>query len=294
MYSIENDYFKLVLDEFGGSIKALYDKNCNNENLFYEPDSRSWSGTDVVIFPFVARLKNQKYTVDGKEYHLKNHGIIRYENLDLFEKTDNSIILKLDSNSKTKLLYPFDFHFEVKYELNNNMLSISYLVKNKGASDMYFSLGGHPALKTSGIYTDLRFEYSETKLIFENYINTKQYVLNESGDLITGIKNVKLPKEIILKKKMITDYKTLIYDAKDINKVVLETNHHQYIFNTSLSEVLAIWTWPTYGDYICIEPWWGIPDMNNPNLELKEKPLIHTLKANDIFETGYSITINKK
>ena len=294
MYSIENEFLKLVVDENGGAIRALYDKKGNNDNLFYEPDTRSWSGTDVVIFPFVARLKNQKYTVNGKEYSLKNHGVIRYEKLDLMKKENNIIILKLDSNSETKRIYPFDFHFEVRYELNDNKLSISYFVKNEGNTDMYFSLGGHPALKTSGIYNDKGFEFENTKLIFENAINTKQYILNESGDLITGLRDTSLDKEIVLKKKMITDFKTLIYDAKEINKVTLETNNHEYIFDISLSEVLAIWTWPTFGNYVCIEPWWGIPDMENPNLELKDKPLIHTLKANDSFKTGYSIIINKK
>ena len=76
MYSIENSFLRLIVNENGGAIKALYDKK-NNNNLFYEPDCRSWSGTDVVIFPFVARLKNQKYTVNGIEYSLKNHGVAR-------------------------------------------------------------------------------------------------------------------------------------------------------------------------------------------------------------------------
>lgn len=97
-----------------------------------------------------------------------------------------------------------------------------------------------------------------------------------------------------MKKKLITDSKTLIYDASNINEVRLVTNQHEYIFDIKESEVLAIWTWPGYGDYICIEPWWGIPDMENPNLELKDKPLIHKLASNCIFKTGYSITINEK
>lgn len=293
MYSIENSFLKLIVNENGGAIKALYDKK-NNNNLFYEPDCRSWSGTDAVIFPFVARLKNQKYTVNGIEYSLKNHGVARYETLMLKECSNNRLILELDSNNNLKMIYPFDFHFEIIYELLDNKLSISYLVKNNGESDMYFSVGGHPALKASGSYYDNGFEFDSTKLIFNNTINTKQYVLNETGDLIKNINNVVLHKEIDLKKKLITDSKTLIYDASNINEVRLVTNQHEYIFDIKESEVLAIWTWPGYGDYICIEPWWGIPDMENPNLELKDKPLIHKLASNCIFKTGYSITINEK
>lgn len=38
----------------------------------------SWSGQDVVIFPFVARLIDQTYTHKENTYTLLNHGVARY------------------------------------------------------------------------------------------------------------------------------------------------------------------------------------------------------------------------
>ena len=69
--------------------------------------------------------------------------------------------------------------------------------------------------------------------------------------------------------------------------------NHFFKFDTSEAEVLAVWTDPLFGDYVCVEPWWGIPDIINPNPELKDKPLIHSLKPAESEEKGYSIAISK-
>ena len=92
---------------------------------------------------------------------------------------------------------------------------------------------------------------------------------------------------------MISDSKTLIFDAKDINNVILTTNGYSYKFDISEAEILAFWCDPHFGDYICVEPWWGIPDIINPNPELKDKPLMHSLNPKESEEKGYTIVISK-
>ena len=75
MVVLENDILKIEINENGGCLKSIYDK-IKNEELLYQPDKRSWSGQDVVIFPFVARLKNGSYTVDGKLSAQWEHTIV--------------------------------------------------------------------------------------------------------------------------------------------------------------------------------------------------------------------------
>lgn len=292
MEIIENNLFKIEINPNGGALNSIYDK-VNNKNLMYEPDIRSWSGKDVVIFPFVARLKDSKYLVDGKEYFLKNHGVIRYEvlNVKRISKTELSCYLKY--NEKTLSIYPYKFYFEVNYKLIFNELFITYKIKNLDDKDIYYSFGGHPALKVSGIENEKGFEFRDTHLLFLDDIKTKRYVLNEDGSLIVNKIDEVINKDILVNKKMIVDAKTLIYDAKNINNVILKTNGYSFSFNIKKCEVLAIWTMEGFGDYICVEPWWGIPDYENPNLELKDKPLIHKLSIGKEEVSGYSIRISK-
>ena len=69
MYTIKNEYLRVTVTEDGGSLTSIYDIK-NKQELLYQPDERSWKGQDVVIFPFVARLKNNSYMVDNTEYSM--------------------------------------------------------------------------------------------------------------------------------------------------------------------------------------------------------------------------------
>lgn len=287
---IENEFLKIEINTKGGALASIYDKK-SNEELLYQPDKRSWMGQDVVIFPFVASLKDRRYLVDNQEYMLRNHGIIRYYELSCKQVSDCELIMYLDSNEDTLKEYPFKFHFEVKYSIDKNQLLIDYRVNNTDSKEMYFSLGGHPALKVSGIETEVEYKILDTTVIFNKDISTIRYVLNKEGNLISHVEECKLPCELVVSKELIDAAKTLIYDATEIDEVVLKTKNRKYKFDISKSKILAIWTLKGLGDYLCIEPWWGIPDFEQPELELKSKPLIMSLESGKEYCTGYSIII---
>ncbi len=253
MLTIENELLKVSINLNGGSMTSIYDKINNNE-LLYQPDGKSWNGQDVVIFPFVARLKDSKYEYNGNTYSMKNHGLIRYNTLELLKQTSSSITLGFDYNEETLKQYPYKFHFEIMYSLNENELTISYSIKNLDDKTIYYEFGGHPAIKASGYETNDEFIYENTTLKFFSDIETKRYVLDDTGSYIINEEKVYLPKDNILNKEFITKDKTLIYDIKGINKVRLFTNGYTYSFDISEAEILALWTMPGFGDYICVEP----------------------------------------
>ena len=292
MFTIENEYLKINITENGGSLTSIFDKETNDE-LLYQPDERSWKGQDVVIFPFVARLKNGSYKVDGIDYIMKTHGLIRYNKVSLYKISGDNLTLSFDSNDDTLKEYPYRFHFEITYKLEGHVLSIRYKITNTDTKEIYYSFGGHPAIKASVNELVDGVEFDNTKIEFEKSMEINRYYLDETGSLITGKSINKIPREVFIKKKTIADAKTLIFDAASINNVLLLTNNHVFKFDISEAEVLAFWTDPHYGDYLCVEPWWGIPDIINPNPELKDKPLIHTLKPSESEEKGYSIVISK-
>jgi hypothetical protein len=111
------------------NLTSIFDKRINEE-LLYQKDERSWMGQDVVIFPVVGRLKSGSYLYDDKEYFMKNHGLIRYNNLDVISHEKDKVILGFKYNTETLLSYPFKFYFEISYYLNNDSLEIEYRVVN--------------------------------------------------------------------------------------------------------------------------------------------------------------------
>lgn len=92
------------------------------------------------LFSSNRSVKNHSYKVDGKSYSLKNHGLIRYNDVYLVNQTEEEITLGFDDNEETLKLYPFKFHFEVTYKLENDKISIKYHVINKMIKQCIFQL----------------------------------------------------------------------------------------------------------------------------------------------------------
>lgn len=285
---IENEYLKVEVTLNGGSLTSIFNKKTNREML-YQKDERSWMGQDVVIFPIIARLKDQECIVDNNVYKMKTHGLIRYAVLDIIDHKDNEITLGYKYNEETLKQYPFKFNFEVRYVLNDNSLIIEYRVYNLDDKDMYFNVGGHPALIVDGYETETKFVYDDVKLLFNEEYEVDQFFLDETGSLISHNDLVLLPKEFEMTKDIIEEAKTLIYDVTDINDVTLVSKDKKIVFDISKCNVLAIWTNPGFGNYICIEPWWGMPDFIDTNKVLSDKQLIQFLKPNDKYITDYKI-----
>lgn len=285
---IENEYLKVEVTLNGGSLTSIFNKKTNREML-YQKDERSWMGQDVVIFPIIARLKDQECIVDNNVYKMKTHGLIRYAVLDIIDHKDNEITLGYKYNEETLQQYPFKFNFEVRYVLNDNSLMIEYRVYNLDDKDMYFNVGGHPALIVDGYETETKFVYDDVKLLFNEEYEVDQFFLDETGSLISHNDLVLLPKEFEMTKDIIEEAKTLIYDVTDINDVTLVSKDKKIVFDISKCNVLAIWTNPGFGNYICIEPWWGMPDFIDTNKVLSDKQLIQILKSNDKYITDYKI-----
>jgi galactose mutarotase-like enzyme len=285
---IENEYLKVEVTLNGGSLTSIFNKKTNREML-YQKDERSWMGQDVVIFPIIARLKDQECIIDNNVYKMKTHGLIRYAVLDIIDHKDNEITLGYKYNEETLKQYPFKFNFEVRYVLNDNSLIIEYRVYNLDDKDMYFNVGGHPALIVDGYETETKFVYDDVKLLFNEEYEVDQFFLDETGSLISHNDLVLLPKEFEMTKDIIEEAKTLIYDVTDINDVTLVSKDKKIVFDISKCNVLAIWTNPGFGNYICIEPWWGMPDFIDTNKVLSDKQLIQFLKPNDKYITDYKI-----
>lgn len=105
---IQNKELSITVNPNGGALSSIYDLRKNKE-LLYQPIQNSWQGQDVIIFPFVARLKDGNYQYKGKTYERKNHGLIRYRKGIETKINDQELKVEFHSDEETKKRYPFDF-----------------------------------------------------------------------------------------------------------------------------------------------------------------------------------------
>lgn len=287
---IENAYIKLEVQEKGGSMTSIYDKKRDAE-LLYQPLPDAWQGQDVFIFPFIARLIDQTYSYKGKIFTLKNHGLLRYMNAKLIQIDSYSLKATFHSNEVTFKNYPFDFEATLTYVLKENKLSLNYEIINLSKEDMPFMLGAHPAFKVSGKRNDTEFNMSGNQINFDGDKEKTVLLQEETFCFMNGLTS-KIDSPISLSKGLFNLINTIIIDAKDITKVTLnKKDGSTIIVDIKEAPYLALWSDKQYGDYVCIEPWFGYPDTIDSDKDITRKPGINFLKANQKFNYTYTIEI---
>lgn len=289
IYTIKNEYLSLSFNSLGGSMTSIKRLD-TNEELQYQKDPRSWQGQDVVIFPFVARLKGGVYTVDGKEYSMKNHGLCRYNEFTLIEDKGNEATIRFESSEDTLKQYPYNFVFDVTYTLDGKSLTVSYKVKNTNDKVMPFGIGGHPALKANAKDTLEETKIDGSKIIFDQPIELIEMVLDSSGSWVIGENSLGVSQTITLSKNLFKTFPTLILKADNIKHCILEKCNGEQVNYDFDCDYLAFWSHPQFGDYVCVEPWMSLPDYEDAPSEMMEKKSLVHLEAGKDFIFTYKIT----
>lgn len=68
MQNITNGILDVTVNENGSLLDSV---KYRGEEYLWQGSEKSWKSKDIVIFPFVARLKDGWYIVDGKRYEMK-------------------------------------------------------------------------------------------------------------------------------------------------------------------------------------------------------------------------------
>ena len=252
---IENEYLKVGINTFGGSLTSIYDK-LTSEEMLYQPIPNSWQGQDVVIFPFVGRLKDKTYTVDGKTYRK----------------------------------YPFRFVVRVQYKLVDNNIEVKYIVDNIDDKTIYYGIGGHPAFICDGVLKEEEFDITDNKVVV--YCDdANKVVQNSSGTFMKGIEPINV-KEFNLSKDLFRKAKTIIINSNTLNKIALYRKNGKSIeIKMFDNKYVAIWSDENFGNYCALEPWWSLPDFEDCDKELSKKLTILSHSVGEIKEYKYIVTV---
>lgn len=123
----------------------------------WQGDPAVWNGQAPNLFPYIARLTNETYTLDGKEYHMKIHGFIKTSELEVDSSSEDCITFRYDSNEESRTQYPFEFSYFITYHLEGSVLYITNRVENHDSKRMFFGIGGHPGFNVP-LEEGLQFE----------------------------------------------------------------------------------------------------------------------------------------
>ena len=116
-------------------------------DLLWDGDPAYWSGRAPILFPIVGRLKDDRLTVGGVPYPMRQHGIARTAAFSLVARDETSCRLRFTADEATRRAYPFDFTLDLDYRIEAATLTLAGTVRNAGRVAMPASFGFHPAFR---------------------------------------------------------------------------------------------------------------------------------------------------
>jgi len=278
---ISNSILKASIKHAGAELFSL--KNNQNKEFIWEGNPAFWGKHSPILFPIVGTLKNNKYTINEKEYELPRHGFARDMEFDLISSTENSAVFSLQSTPETLKKYPFEFELQLIYTLHEATLDIEYKVINKGNTKLPFSIGAHPALALPDSFENYSIQFEKEEQL-KYYLLENDLISNQTKILETKNNFVPLTYQLF-------ENDALIFKTLDSNSLTIFENSKPYIkvdFEDFPS--LGIWT-KEQAPFICIEPWLGYSDTAENSGDLFEKEGVLILDANQSFDSKFSIQI---
>ena len=286
LITLQNDQLTVTIDSLGAQMQSL--QGADNTDYLWGGDKAFWASRATMIFPFVGRLHEGRYVLDGASYPLGPHGFLRHSETRLVRHSPAEALFELTDNPETFRQYPRRFKLEVLYQLSGAALNTTMKVYNRDDKPLPFALGGHPGFRVP----------LEAGLAFEDYFldfsGSADCHLMSDKALATGeaqpypLKNGILP---------------LRHELFDRDAIILTTNARRVrLFSdkgrrsVTLSHpglpFLGIWHTPkSDAPFVCLEPWLAMPGREGVVEDLMTAPGLVKLAPGDSYENGWTIEI---
>ncbi|QNF34248.1 aldose 1-epimerase family protein [Adhaeribacter swui] len=289
MHTLQNSTYQIGVQEHGAELCSFKNTQTGLEYI-WQANPAIWARHAPVLFPTVGKLKNNQYTYQGKNYTLPQHGFARDFPFVLESKIENALTFLLEQSKASLANYPFNFRLYIRYQLDENALTVSYRVENPNSHDLYFSLGAHPGF-TCPLFP--KEQFSDYYLELEQPENLERYLLD------AGLQNgATEPVPLENKKQLPLTYELFEKDAivlKNLKsrKISLRSRNHEHGLDFLFPNYpyFGIWTKEKNAPFICLEPWHGIADSVNSSGELTQKEGIIMLPPGQDFTCAYTIVV---
>ncbi|MDB9312654.1 aldose epimerase [Spirulina sp. CS-785/01] len=239
-----------------------------DKDRFANPEL-SVRGGIPILFPICGNLPNNLYVHQSKSYTLKQHGFARDFPWEVVEQTTDdcaSLTLRLQSNEKTRAVYPFDFELLFTYKLQGNRLIIEQRYTNQSDETMPFATGLHPYFWVTDkqqISLDIPASQGHDHLTKTSFPFTGKFDLQQ--------------EEIDVALKPVTRNHASLMNQRQRWRITLR---YSDIYST-----LVFWT--VQGkDYCCLEPW------SSPRNALNTKENLVYLQAGETCDASVEMEIS--
>ena len=268
-------------------------KGADGREVIWQADPEVWAQHAPVLFPVCGSVRDNKIKIGGTFYPMPKHGFTRNPEFERGHLGEDFVDLVLRDSPETREMYPFSFAFHVTYRLFEGGYTTTFLVENKSDRVMPMCVGGHPGficpMEPGAAFEDYRLVFAKQES-GQNTLAPNGYLADGTEQLTELIDGRVLPLSHAL------------FDARDalifagLNSRSVELVHKDsgrgLRFDFPKMEVLAVWTMPrANADYICLEPWHGMPGRVQDSDNFEDKPYVTLLQPGRVYTTWFTATL---
>ena len=285
VYQLQNDNSICHVSPENGA--RLLNWKFGEESIIHWPDDADWNniahvrGGNPILFPFLGR-----HMVDGKIGFWKDetgqvrelpmHGFARDMPFGVIECSNSYLQMRLRATDATRAMYPFEFEFDVIYELKESSLKSTFVTRNRGENALLYYAGHHFYLEIP------HTERGDWKITLP--CETWGWQSFEDGSIRTETAQ---SSETTLADKSIIDRFHLDFLEP---KVLLQSPEKRLTFSWTPQDPwfdVTTWTQDENADFYCVEPWLGLPNAIHHGIGLR------TLAAGKEESASCEIAVNQ-
>ena len=94
LYTIQNEFLKATVSLYGAELQSLI--AADGTEFLWQGDPAYWNERSPILFPYIGRMTNKSFYLDGELHHMQNHGIVKYHDFRLVSATDTQLVLAFE------------------------------------------------------------------------------------------------------------------------------------------------------------------------------------------------------
>ena len=262
---LKNDSLQVSVSPLGAEVTRM--TASSGKELLWEGTPSLWGHVSPLLFPFPGTLEKGYYLCGGKKYPMPQGGFVKDSLFSVLDQNDHQAILRLSMPEEE---YPFALDLLVAYTLKNRQLAMEYNLVNKGFTPAYYGLGRQFAIACpeGTEYQRLVFDTPESPVVHQMM---GPYLSDETADVGRGITQLALGGSHFgsgcLFLSALKGMAVTLVSVKTGRRVRVDFSGFEY---------LRIWR-RQRAQFISIEPWTTLPDMDGAESLLSRKSGIEIL-----------------
>lgn len=286
--TLKNSDLTVTLDTEGAVLHSIVKDGLE---YLWQGNPAYWKRRDANLFPYVGRLTEGVYELDGKRYSLPIHGFCIGTLFAVTEQGEDHVRFTLEDNEARLAQFPFRFAFHVDYRLEGNGIVKVCTVENRNDREMYFGIGGHPGFN---VPLD-KGEFTDWKLVFCEPSQPVRIDFDPANYRLAGTEGPFPLKEgttIHLTHALFDLDAVVLRHMPRMVTICSETSERSVTVSYPDMPFLGLWHAPrTDAPYVCIEPWVSLPSHSAYVEDLSRQEYLIHLGAGGTYTNTMTITL---